>query len=120
MTPKQASALITLGQLSGLEPDPSIAGNLRGASEVYARVLTLAGVEYPMAEAAMLEIVTEPWRSEYRRKLPTTGEIIARTPLGKAVAVLGSLMGTRSNWPSPPIVLPPPILPPGQLLQELA
>jgi hypothetical protein len=90
MTPKEASDIITLGQLSGLEPDPSIANNLRGASMVYAQVLTLAGVDFPMAEAAMLAIVSEPWRSEYRRKLPTTGEIIARTPLGQAVTALGS------------------------------
>jgi len=90
MTPREAAALLSLGQLSGLEPDPSIAGNLRGAAEVYARVLTLAGIDYPAAEAAMLAIVSEPWTSEYRRKLPTTGEIIARTPIGRALTALGS------------------------------
>ena len=90
MTPREAAALLSLGQLSGLEPDPSIAANLKGAAEVYARVLSLAGIDYPTAEAAMLAIVSEPWTSEYRRKLPTTGEIIARTPIGRAVTALGS------------------------------
>jgi hypothetical protein len=90
MNAREAAALLSLGQLSGLEPDASIAANLRGAAEVYARVLTLAGIDYPAAEAAMLAIVTEPWTSEYRRKLPTTGEIVARTPIGRALATLGS------------------------------
>lgn len=90
MTPREAADIISLGQLSGLEPDASIAGSLVGAAKVYARVLTLAGVDYPMAEAAMLEIVSEPWRSEYRRKLPTTGEIIARTPVGRTSTAIGT------------------------------
>lgn len=98
MTPKEAGALISLGQLSGLEPDPSIAGNLRGAAEVYARVLTLAGADFPMAEAAMLAIVSEPWTSEYRRKLPTTGEIIGRTVLGRAAGHLGSDTDADQAW----------------------
>jgi len=59
MTPREAAALLSLGQLSGLEPDPSIAANLKGAAEVYARVLSLAGIDYPTAEAAMLAIVSE-------------------------------------------------------------
>ena len=96
MTPREAAALLSLGQLSGLEPDPSIAGNLRGAAEVYARVLALAGIDYPTAEAAMLAIVSEPWRSEYRRKLPTTGEIIARTPIGRAVTKLPEIIRTEA------------------------
>ena len=98
MTPKEAAGLISFAQLAGMDPTEGMAQNLKGAATVYATVLDQWGITIAEAEAAVLAIAGEPWTSEYRRKVPTPGEIVGRTAVGRAALAAGSDAELDQAW----------------------
>lgn len=98
ITPKEAVGLIDFASLAGFDLTDAIARNPKGAGVVYAAALNEWGLTVPEAQAAILAIVREPWTSEYRRKVPTPGEIVARTPVGRRALELGTDEDCDRAW----------------------
>lgn len=108
ITERHALAAMAALASAGLKPpdahmapaDPD-AGTPPGrvmAARIYAAALTRAGMLPDELEAAVMEYVSEPDQGQYPKCWPSPGHLVARSPMGRVAATLGTDADADRAW----------------------